>query len=256
LLREVALPNERLRAALVKEGWTVSAFAEAVQVDPKTVERWITKERTPHRRIAVAAAKRLSEDAFYLWPELDRRVVADDTYGEILTVYTERSAVPNSLWLTLLQGAQQSVDILVYAGLHLPEAHPSWAKEVQRRCDAGVRVRLAFGDPDSPQVRARGEEEGVGEGLAARIRYALAWHRPIFGSPNLSIAFHSTVLYNSILRFDDQMLVNPHIYSMPAFRAPVVHLRRIQGGPLFDTYAECFENVWAQARQFDPAKDS
>jgi hypothetical protein len=147
------------------------------------------------------------------------------------------------------------VDILVYAGLHLPEAQPSWAKEIQRKCDAGVRVRMAFGDPDSPQVRTRGEEEGVGEGLAARIRYALAWHRPVFESPGLSIALHSTVLYNSILRFDDQMLVNPHIYSIPAFRAPVLHLRRIQGGPLFDTYVECFEHVWAQARKFDPAKD-
>src|SRR5689334_22717736 len=100
---EVALPNERLRAALAREGWTVPSFAEAVQVDPKTVERWITKERTPHRRIALAAARRLSEDPLYLWPELDRRVVADDTFGEVLTVYTERSAVPNSLWLSLLQ---------------------------------------------------------------------------------------------------------------------------------------------------------
>ena len=250
------MPNERLRAALVRDGWTLPSFAEAVAVDPKTVERWITKERTPHRRIAIAAAKRLSEDPVYLWPELDRRVVADDTYGEVITIYTERSAVPNSLWLSLLQGARQSVDILVYAGLHLPEAHPSWAKEIQKKCHEGARVRIAFGDPDSTQVRTRGEEEGVGEGLAARIRYALAWHRPIFGSPNLSIAFHSTVLYNSVLRFDDQMLVNPHIYSMPAFRAPVIHLRRIRGGPLFDTYAECFENVWAQSRQFDPAAGS
>jgi ADP-ribose pyrophosphatase YjhB (NUDIX family) len=73
--------------------------------------------------------------------------------------------------------------------------------------------------------------------------YAFAWHRPILGSPNLSIAFHSTVLYNSILRFDDQMLINPHIYSMPGFRAPVIHLRRIPGGPLFDTYVECFERI-------------
>jgi hypothetical protein len=251
----VALPNERLRAALARDGWTSSAFAEAVQVDPKTVERWVTKERTPHRRVAVAAAKQLGEDPHYLWPDLDRRVITDGTQGEILTVYTERNAVPKSLWLSLLQGSQQSVDILVYAGLHLPEAHPSWAKEIQKKCDAGVSVRIAFGDPDSPQVRTRGEEEGVGAGLAARIRYALAWHRPIFESPGLSIGLHSTVLYNSILRFDDQMLVNPHIYSVPAFRAPVLHLRRIQGGPLFDTYVECFEHVWAQARQFDPAKD-
>jgi len=144
---------------------------------------------------------------------------------------------------------------LVYAGLHLPEAHPSWAKEIQKKCEDGVRVRIAFGDPECVQVRMRGDEEGVGDGLAARIRYALAWHRPIFGSPNLSIAFHTTVLYNSILRFDDQMLVNPHIYSMPAFRAPILHLRRIDGGPLFNTYAECFEHVWEQSRPFDIESD-
>jgi len=245
------MANERLRAVLARDGWTLPDFAEAVGVDPKTVERWITKERTPHRRIAVAAANQLDEDPVYLWPELSRRIVTDETYGEVVTVYTERSAVPNSLWLSLLRAAEESIDILVYAGLHLPEAHPSWAKEIQKKCENGVQVRIAFGDPECAQVRARGEEEGVGEGLAARIRYALAWHRPIFGSPNLSIAFHSTVLYNSILRFDDQMLVNPHIYSMPAFRAPILHLRRIDGGPLFNTYVECFEHVWAQSRPFD-----
>jgi len=144
-----------------------------------------------------------------------------------------------------------SVDILVYAGLHLPEANPTWVKEIQRKCEESVSVRIAFGDPESAEVRARGEEEGVGAGLAGRINYAIAWYRPILGSPNLSAAFHSTVLYNSILRFDDQMLVNPHIHSMPAFRAPVIHLRRIPGGPLFDTYVECFERIWANSRPLD-----
>ena len=56
------MANERLRAVLTRDGWTLTDFAEAVGVDPKTVERWITKERTPHRRIAVTAAKRLGED--------------------------------------------------------------------------------------------------------------------------------------------------------------------------------------------------
>jgi len=42
------------------------------------------------------------------------------------------------------------------------------------------------------------------------------------------------------LAISSSPLVNPHIYSMPAFRAPILHLRRIDGGPLFGTYAECF----------------
>ncbi|HYA52659.1 MAG TPA: XRE family transcriptional regulator, partial [Streptosporangiaceae bacterium] len=65
-------------------------------------------------------------------------------------------------------------------------------------------MRIAFGDPQSAQVRTRGAEEGGGGGMAARIHYALAWYRPILGTPNLEVRFHSTVLYNSILRFDEQ----------------------------------------------------
>ncbi len=245
------MANERLRAALARNRLTVSGFAGALGVDPKTVERWITRERTPHRKTVLAAASLLKEDPAYLWPDFGNRVVTDETHGEVVTVYTERSAVPNSLWLSLLQAASASVDILVYAGLHLPEANPTWVKEIQKKCEDSVSVRIAFGDPDSDEVRARGEEEGVGDGLAGRINYALAWYRPIVGTPNLSIAFHSTVLYNSILRFDDQMLVNPHIHSMPAFRAPVIHLRRIPGGPLFDTYAESLDRIWASSRPLD-----
>lgn len=244
------MANERLRTALARDRWSVQSFAEALVVDPKTVGRWITKDRTPHRKTALAAATLLKEDPSYLWPDFVRRVVSDETHGEVITVYTERSSVPNSLWLSLLRSAKESVDILVYAGLHLPEANPTWPLEIKNKCEESVKVRIAFGDPESAQVRARGHEEGVGDGLAARINYALAWHRPIFGCPNLTIAFHSTVLYNSILRFDDQMLVNPHIYSMPAFRAPIIHLRRIHDGPLFETY-ECFERIWADSRILD-----
>ncbi len=245
------MANERLRAALARNRMTVSGFADDLRVDPKTVERWIAKERTPHRKTVLAAAGLLKEDPAYLWPDFGNRLVTDETHGEIVTVYTERSAVPNSLWISLLQSARVSVDILVYAGLHLPEANPTWVKEIQRKCDESVSVRIAFGDPQSAEVRARGEEEGVGAGLTGRINYAIAWYRPILGLHNLSVAFHSTVLYNSILRFDDQMLVNPHIHGMPAFRAPVIHLRRIPGGPLFDTYVECFERIWANSRPLD-----
>ncbi len=37
----------RLRALLLERGQTPDELAEAVQVDAKTVERWITKGRTP-----------------------------------------------------------------------------------------------------------------------------------------------------------------------------------------------------------------
>ncbi|MGH8951741.1 MAG: helix-turn-helix domain-containing protein [Acidimicrobiia bacterium] len=70
------MANERLRTALARNRWTVSGFADALTVDHKTVERWITKDRNPHRKTAIAAAALLKEDPVYLWPDFGRRVVS------------------------------------------------------------------------------------------------------------------------------------------------------------------------------------
>ena len=56
---------------------------------------------------------------------------------------------------------------------------------------------------------------------------------------------HGTTLYNSLYRFDDSMLVNTHVWGLSAYSAPVLHLRRLGAGGLFDTYAQSFEAVWA-----------
>jgi hypothetical protein len=41
------------------------------------------------------------------------------------------------------------------------------------------------------------------------------------------------------------MLVNTHVYGFPAVHAPVLHLRRLSGGDLFDTYADSFDRAWS-----------
>jgi hypothetical protein len=63
----------------------------------------------------------------------------------------------------------------------------------------------------------------------------------------VEVRAHDTVLYNSLYRSDDEMLVNAHIYGVGAAGAPVMHLRR--GGPnsMIDTYRASFERVWANA---------
>ena len=45
----------------------------------------------------------------------------------------------------------------------------------------------------------------------------------------MELRLHGTVLYNSIYRADDQLLVNTHIYGVMANNAPVFHLRKISG---------------------------
>ena len=59
---------------------------------------------------------------------------------------------------------------------------------------------------------------------------------------------------NSIFRYDDEMLVNQHIYRTYGYIAPILHLRRLDGADLFDTYMKSFEMVWEQSYPYQPGK--
>ena len=78
------------------------------------------------------------------------------------------------------------------------------------KAGAGGRVRILLGDPDRQVVADRGEDEGVGDAMAAKIRNALALYWQLRGGRALSSA-STRRLYNSIYLADDQVLVNTHI---------------------------------------------
>jgi uncharacterized protein DUF5919 len=168
--------------------------------------------------------------------------------AELVTLYPNRGAVPGGLWHSLVDGATDHIDILVFSGLFLPDGYPEVAKVLAAKAEQGIKVRLAFGDPDSEAVRLRGEEERIGDGMAARIRLSLVYLQDALRAPGVEVRFHGTTLYNSIYRFDDDALVNAHVYGAPAAHSPVLHLRRLPGGLLFDHYLASFERVWEQAR--------
>jgi hypothetical protein len=240
--------NERLRSCITGARLTIPDVAAQVGVDPKTVERWIVLGRVPHRSHRWATASLLGTDEAYLWPEIaDNRRTQAASAAELVTLYGNRGAVPGALWRSLLEAAAGNIDVLVFSGLFLPDGYPEVAKLLAAKAEQGVNVRLALGDPDSEAVRRRGDEEGIGDGLAARVRLSLLYLREAVGAPGVELRFHATTLYNSIYRFDDDMLVNAHVYGSPAAHSPVLHLRRLPGGRLFDHYQASFERVWEQA---------
>ena len=108
-------------------------------------------------------------------------------------------------------------------------------------------MRIALGDPDGPNVAERGEEEGIGGAMAAKIRNALTLYRPLCLVENTEIRLHRTVLYNSIYHADGEFLVNQHTYGIPAAQAPVFHLRG--GGEMTTLYPDSFEHIWAGSAQ-------
>lgn len=241
------MANERLRAALLQKGVSIADLAEAIEVDPKTVERWVTKGREPYRKHRFATASYLGVDEAYLWPDaLSPEQVTSASQSEIIAIHPHRWAVPRDIWGRLFGAASEEIGVLAFSGLFLAD-DGGMVRLFADKARAGVRVRILLGDPDSAEVAQRGSDEGVGESMAAQIRSALVFYRPIIGLDNVEIRLHRTVLYNSIYRADDEFLINMHVYGTRAGNAPVLHLRRVAGGDMVATYAESFEKVWAQA---------
>ena len=241
------MTNERLRSQLAAAGLSPSELATRIEVDPKTVERWISTGRVPFQRHRLEVAQALSTDELYLWPDLAEDDRAGVSQAEIRAVYPFRGAVPDHLWRRLIDDVTDSVDVLVYSGLFLLDNHPDLPTRLMERAGAGLTGRLLYGDPDSGTVAWRGEEEGIGDNLAARIRLSLKYLEPVRDVDGIDLRLHDTVLYNSIYRFDDEMLINTHVVGSPAPQNPVLHLRKVPGGHLFQHYLASFERTWAAA---------
>jgi hypothetical protein len=228
-----ALADARLREVDV---------ATTLGVDPKTVQRWLGG-RLPQPRHRWALADLLGRHEFDLWPQL-AGVLA--IAPEIRATYTHRGAVPREVWHQLFAAAEQEIGILVYSGLFIAE-DVDLIQLLHERAQGGVVVRIILGDPETEHVAQRGAEEGIGDAMAAKIRNAIVLFRPLLTVSGVVIRLHPTVLYNSIYRADDEILVNQHVYGIAAARAPVIHLRRHAPGDLVSTYIASFERVWDTA---------
>jgi hypothetical protein len=244
------MTNERLRDAMRRTGHSYESLGDHIGVDPKSVERWVSLDRVPHGRNRQAAAAALGETDSWLWPTSFNAARADEAArSELVQLLPRRSMITAEDWLRLYKASAAFIDILVYAGLFLPEQTPAAVEAIGARAADGVRVRLLLGDADSAAVAVRGEEEGIGDAVAIKIRNSLALLRRAFKkAPNVSVRLHRTTLYTSIYRSDDEMIVNPHVIGLPAAQAPALHLRRISAGGLFDTYAAGYDRVWDDAK--------
>jgi hypothetical protein len=247
------MPNERLRALLLERRINTANLAEAVQVDPKTIERWIVAGRVPYRRHRYAVAAFFGVDESYIWPDaLDRDEIVAASESEIVAVYPHRWAIPRDAWQHLFAQAEHEIGILVYAATFMAE-DAELKRMLGDKAESGVRLRILLGDPDSPAIADRGQDEGIDEAIAGKVRNAIILFRPLQKIENVEIRLHGTTLYNSIYRADEQLLVNTHIYGMMANNAPAFHLRKIPGGDMVSTYLESFERVWEGATPYDGA---
>ena len=204
--------NDRLRDALMTARLTHEDLAADLGVNPKTVERWITQGRIPYPQVRHRISVLVQKDEGWLSPDgYSRKRRAQITESEIVHVYPYRADVPDDLWARLFENAVDNIGILVYSGFFLAEQHSRKIELLTKKADDGASVRILVGDPDCSQVALRGQDEDVGDAIAAKIRNVLlACYRPYADRPGIRIRLYSRTLYNSIYLFDDDMLVNAH----------------------------------------------
>lgn len=240
--------NDRLREAMLNRGVTLPMLADHVGVDPKTVERWIAQGRIPYPRYRRTMARLLMQNETYLWPDaVTAKRKTELAKSELISVYPRRSAVPDNLWRDFVEQAVERIDILVYAGLFLVEQDRRYTDNLRAKAEAGVQIRVLLGNPTSPEIERRSTDESVSGVMASKIRQVVDRYAEVRDITNVAVRFHCTTLYNSIYRFDNQMLVNTHVYGLPAPHAPVLHLQQLSGGEFFETYADSFDRVWQTA---------
>jgi transcriptional regulator with XRE-family HTH domain len=244
-VREAPTVNEPLRQALLRARLREDDVAARLGVDPKTVRRWLNG-RVPYPQNRAAIAEVVGADEADLWPDAGGPLAARTRPEELGTVYPHRWAVPREIWARLFGSAEREIAILAYSALFLAE-DTGILRILADRGRTGVTVRIALGDPEGPHATERGEEEGIGDAMPAKIRNALTLYRPLCAVENIEIRLHGTVLYNSIYRADEQLLVNQHSYGIPAAHAPVFCLCDTDGGGMAALYVGSFERVWGSA---------
>lgn len=234
--------NERLREAIAAVGMKINDLGPVVGVNTKTAQRWVYEGRVPRRKTADRVSHHLGVPVDWLWPEIDgdeNRVPAD-----LVRLYTHRLDAPRQLWLELIRGARSQIDILGIAGLFLLEDNPAVVGLLKRKADLGVTMRIALTDPDSAAIRRRSGEEMLFDVLVNRAEIARDAFDPLFAMASVEYRPHAATVYTSIFRFDEQMLVNQHMFGIYGYLAPLMHLQRVDEGGLFDMFMTSFDRVW------------
>ncbi|MEV6832865.1 helix-turn-helix transcriptional regulator [Amycolatopsis sp. NPDC051102] len=241
------MANDRLRTAMLAAGLTVDTLAQELGRDPKTVERWIRQEqRLPHRATRVELARLLKVREVDLWPELGGSPRPAPVESELVHLYSSRSAITGAIWTELLAGVSRSMDVLVFSGAFLVEQY-DLIPLIRKKAANGVAFRIMVGDETSDTVKQRAIDEGTPGGLEGRIQLMRRYLSDVSGIEGVEIRTHSTVLYNSLYRFDDDLLVNGHAHGALAGQSPVLHLHRTPNGQMWDHYMKSFELTWKNA---------
>lgn len=236
---------------------TPRQLAARVGVTVKSVERWIADEAlTPHARNRHDTCRVLGVDEQMIWPEAVTTRVKVGHDRELVSSYPYRSACPSTTWARLADDATRDILLGGYTNYFFWTQVPDFAGLVRRKAQSGCRVRFLIGDPDGETSRQREEVEAAALTVSTRIRITLEHLARLGPLEGLEARFSAAAdavnhVGLSVFRFDDDVLVTPHLARAIGHDSPLLHLRRQGDGGMFDRFSAHADELWDRGRDVD-----
>jgi hypothetical protein len=210
--------NDSLRAALEHAGLAPDDLANIVQVDVRTVRRWLSGG-TPYARQRGKVARALDTPEHDLWPDIatpPHRPPEAQRSG-VVAVYAAASDLAAPDWKALMRDASDRIELL------------------------GDTLSEMLGTPGVPELLAAKATHGC----AVRILlYDTRQHiAPLLDQPGIEVRLLETPARYVVHRFDDELLLTLHRVGEDPDHAPLLHVRRAAGDGLFDRLTEYFSDL-------------
>lgn len=247
------MPNHRLHQALERAGLEPQQLADELQVDVKTIERWL-HGRTPYDRNRRKLARRLNTTVYDLWPHL--APVPESTLGaeqHTAAVYPSINSPQAPDWRVLLTAATETIELLDLTHEYILEDLTT-TRLLFDKAATGCQIRLIYGHHTAAehQRRAAETDRDPTDYPPANTRSAL-YNLAGAGDP-IEVRATPTPGNNTILRADAHLLAIPHLYAVPTADAPVLHLQA--GTELFDRFHDHYQAIWDTGVQMVPGSQT
>ena len=240
-------PNQRLWHALAAADLRPADLAERLQVDEKTVLRWISGECRPYRFRQYRVAELLRVDRRDLWPDAvsDAERLADGR-ADLVAVYPNRLFAVDEVWEEIWR-TPGDIEICTPTWSWAVEGHPLLLAHLNGLALEGHTIRVCLRDPDD---RDGDEVDAHDLERAALSRRTLRLLDPLLDQERAlhsEIRLHHGALNASIYRYGTEMIVHQHLDGVPDTATPLWHLRRVSKGGLFDTYLTYLRHIWQRS---------
>ncbi|MVO86087.1 XRE family transcriptional regulator [Streptomyces sp. p1417] len=188
-----------------------------------------------------------------LWPKAVKERLKTGGDLEIVQSYPYRSAAPSTLWGSLSEETREELFLSGYTNYFFWTLVPAFSQVLRRKTRDGVRVRFLLGDPGGEVTRQREAVEDIALSVSTRINMTLEELARLDPVEGLEVRFSAPEdainhVSLSVFRFDGDALVTPHLARLVGHDSPLLHLRRVGEGGMFDRFSEHAEELWSRSR--------